>query len=1828
MNRSCTVILRLLLVIGTLLAATAGAWSAQPNVVAIQGGGQHVLGLKGDGSVIAWGSNNSGQTTVPAAAQSEVAALAAGTSHSLALKSDGSLVAWGASSSGQTTIPGGLANITAIAAGGSHSLALKEDGTVVAWGANASGQATVPAGLSRVIALAAGATHSLALKRDGTVVAWGSNASGQATVPADLTGVVAIAAGGSHSLALKSDGTVVAWGLNTSGQATVPGGLAGVIAIAAGGNHSLALKNDGTVAAWGANDQGQTTLPAGLTKVVAITAGTNYSHALKSDGSLVNWGSGVTAAAGAPAGGKRIAAGWEHSLLLKYTGAVHAWGDNTYGNTTVPAAAQSGIVSVAAGRYHSLALGSDGTVTGWGANSYGQAGSQSGAVAIAAGEYFSLALKDDGSVIGWGRNNYGQTTIPTEALSGVVAVSAGTNHSLALKSNGSVIAWGENNASYKQTEVPVAAQSGVIAIAAGGLHSLALKSDGSVVAWGADYFGQSSVPSSALSGVVKIAAGRDHSLALKSDGSVVAWGSNSLGQASVPAAALSGVIDIAGGRLHSLALKENDVVVGWGESTYSKTTPPTPPATYTVTITDTTGGSAVTIPAASAQALADSYVLARIAPVDGLHIPVVTGCGGTLKGSVYQTALLSGDCTVTIDPFVDTTPPRISSILPLDGSYVTSSQATISGVADDDVGVTSLSLNFNGSDYPLTVGSDGTFSQVVDLPTKTLYTLILTATDAAGNSKAVSQKFTYLTGWVKINNGAAATKTQAVTLSFFYPQGAKDMRLLYNDTAWGNWEAYPASGTKSITLPAGYGNRTVSVQFRTAGGTVSEIFSSSIFLDSATITGTIAINDGAYSVKTASTTDTDVTLSLSVAAPVEPVTMRFSTDAKAHWTTSEPFAATKTLPVPSGVGTRTVYVEYKDAGGQTVIASDSIVFDAKGPVTGTAGGISISGGAPYTTSGAVTVTLTRPDTTYTHYSLSTDPTGKTWTAFTVYTPTKGITLPAGDGIKTVYVQYSKSSTLSSPSAVYADSIILDTTVPTGKVIINNGAKSTGSATVNLTLAAADVNGIDKMQLSNTGTDWATAPLHDFATSFSGWTLTAGSGTKTVYARFIDKAGKPSANATAKITLDLAAPTGTLSINKGAAYTSSRSVQLAVTAAAGSGALYMQFSTDDIPTTWTDWEPYATATSLTLPAGDGPKTVHARFKDLADNVSAAISDSIVLDTVKPGLTLLINGGADWTNKTAVTLGFIVDDANPAAQMQFSSDNKTWTSWAAFTPTKAWTLAAGTGARTVYARVSDGAGNQSDADSAQITIETIKPAGTVAINGGATLTNSVNVTLALNATDEVNGSGIASMQFSNNGTAWSAAVPYATSAPWTIDKTNGTRTVYVRFLDHAGNVSANATDTITLDSLAPALTLSSYPAQLVVGNGLTLTGTNESGATMAVEAPVGVTADLTQPTATTWSCAVSGLLAGANAIAITATDGAGNTATQTATITYAPYSDADLTGTWYLEGISSAGPPEGISSGTLVIGDDGIVTAGGSLTRYNQTSSTFASGTLTIADTGVVSGSMTTGAADTLTIVGAALDSGKKLLALTVTISGGEKQLLLATRQNSGVATADLAGQWTYVGAATGAADATKNGNLKGAFTLSSTGVMSAANYQLNTTPQSAMTGSLTAADASGTLAGTMTAGTTAITVDTGALHAGGQMLQFVATSNQGQALLVTALRNGGTFAAADAAGTWRLYGLAASGTGEGSLDGAITLSSAAKVTGGTLHQLPADATTNYTGGALTVTSTGTFTGTLTVGATTAVTIETGKLHSGKQLMTLRGKTATGDRIFLVGVKEPL
>ena len=123
---------------------------------------------------------------------------------------------------------------------------------------------------------------------------------------------------------------------------------------------------------------------------------------------------------------------------------VYAWGENEYGQTNIPDSV-SKIIDVAAGYDHSIVLKSDGNLIAWGRNDYGQSDlpiNLKNVVQVSTRTMHNLALKDDGTINVWGDDYYKNISDIPNNLKNVVQVSAGFYHSAVLLQNGSVIGWG------------------------------------------------------------------------------------------------------------------------------------------------------------------------------------------------------------------------------------------------------------------------------------------------------------------------------------------------------------------------------------------------------------------------------------------------------------------------------------------------------------------------------------------------------------------------------------------------------------------------------------------------------------------------------------------------------------------------------------------------------------------------------------------------------------------------------------------------------------------------------------------------------------------------------------------------------------------------------------------------------------------------------------------------------------------------------------------------------------------------------------------------------------------------------------------------------------------------------------------------------------------------------------------------------------------------------------------------------------------------------------------------------------------------------------------
>ncbi len=159
-------------------------------------------GLKADGSLACWGSNNSGRATPP---EGKFTSVSVGDGHACGLRTDGSLACWGNDNHGQATPPEG--KFTSVSAGKGHSCGVRTDGSLACWGSNQEDQATPPEG--KFTSVSAGLTHGCGVKTDGSLACWGRRPSSNAT--SSVGKFTSVSAGYLQICGLRDDGSVICW---------------------------------------------------------------------------------------------------------------------------------------------------------------------------------------------------------------------------------------------------------------------------------------------------------------------------------------------------------------------------------------------------------------------------------------------------------------------------------------------------------------------------------------------------------------------------------------------------------------------------------------------------------------------------------------------------------------------------------------------------------------------------------------------------------------------------------------------------------------------------------------------------------------------------------------------------------------------------------------------------------------------------------------------------------------------------------------------------------------------------------------------------------------------------------------------------------------------------------------------------------------------------------------------------------------------------------------------------------------------------------------------------------------------------------------------------------------------------------------------------------------------------------------------------------------------------------------------------------------------------------------------------------------------------------
>ena len=287
---------------------------------------------------------------------------------------------------------------------------------------------------------------------------------------------------------------------------------------------------------------------------------------------------------------------------------------------------------------------------------------------------------------------------------------------------------------------------------------------------------------------------------------------------------------------------------------------------------------------------------------------------------------------------------------------------------------------------------------------------------------------------------------------------------------------------------------------------------------------------------------------------------------------------------------------------------------------------------------------------------------------------------------------------------------------------------------------------------------------------------------------------------------------------------------------GTGVEMVELSTDNGAT----WH-IASGTSFWsypwFPA-EGYYTIMARAIDALGNVEIPGPEvSVVIDRTPPVGSILINGSAATTDRTAVTLTLNADSSPPGIYhcpavipyicgtltMQFSNDLLTWSAWETATTAKSWQVSTGDGEKIVYARFRDLAGNVSPVYEDRIVLDTsLMPKSVIQTPPANNYTNSPSVLISGTATPGT-GRTVQIVEVSvDGGTTW---FPASGTASWSYGwmPASGRYTILSRATDNTGSrETPGAGITVTVDRILPTGTLSIGSGQLTINASATIPG----------------------------------------------------------------------------------------------------------------------------------------------------------------------------------------------------------------------------------------------------------------------------------------------------------------------------------------------------------------------------------------------------------------------
>lgn len=610
-----------------------------------------------------------------------------------------------------------------------------------------------------------------------------------------------------------------------------------------------------------------------------------------------------------------------------------------------------------------------------------------------------------------------------------------------------------------------------------------------------------------------------------------------------------------------------------------------------------------------------------------------------------------------------------------------------------------------------------------------------------------------------------------------------------SDLSDASWQPFSTSGTISWSGPNGvvkmYG------AFRDEAGRESQIVNDTVIVDTNAPTASVLINNADIY-----TNLTRVDLVVEWFDITDIVGMKLSTTPDVgEWGNSVQPTHVLGFELGPGEGERTIYVWLINEAGWTTVVNDTIILDTLPPLVS----VLINDDEPYTNVREVTLGIEAYDEAPIEVMIRNK--GDIWPPrwqYLAYPASVIWPLTDGDdGSREVRV---RARDKAGNMALSSDTIVLDTTPPRGELLIDAGASYTGDTLVRCGLIAEDdTSGVYGMRVSNRF-DYTGISIEPIISEFD-WTLLAGDGLKNVYIQLEDGAGL-TATISAMIILDVKQPEGYILIDDGAEFTTDESVTVSFTVTDALSGVDVYRISEDSFFNEEIWESFSSTITWNMSPGEGDRHLFAQVRDVIGNV-VTLTDSIILDTRAPTGTISIWGDIEYTGDRIVRVYFELEDETSGVAMIALSESPGNLDPDIDPPEEyyEWTFEGDEGVRTIFAVVSDHAGNLVEF-SDSIFLDVTPPSGTVVINGGAVFTNSRIVTIEIDVTDD--GSGIDMMAASNDPPTdtFSEWIPIDENSEWELPAGDGPVTVYVAVGDKAGHIQYWY-PSIILDTTAPVI-----------------------------------------------------------------------------------------------------------------------------------------------------------------------------------------------------------------------------------------------------------------------------------------------------------------------------------------------------------------------------------------------------------------------------------------